>query len=104
MKILHLTLKKKWFDMILSGKKKEEYREAKSYWATRLMTDPDDGVFKSFDIVRFTHGYGKGRPTFEIECKDIDFGFGKREWGANGDKTFIIKLGKILSTSNISNR
>ena len=26
-KILHLTLKKKWFDMIASGEKKEEYRE-----------------------------------------------------------------------------
>jgi hypothetical protein len=27
MKILHLTLNKKWFDMILLGEKKEEYRE-----------------------------------------------------------------------------
>ena len=27
MKTLHLNLKKQWFDMILSGEKKEEYRE-----------------------------------------------------------------------------
>lgn len=36
-KILHLTLKKKWFDMILSGVKKEEYREVKAYWVDRLL-------------------------------------------------------------------
>jgi len=29
MKILEMTLKKKWFDMISSGEKKEEYREIK---------------------------------------------------------------------------
>lgn len=37
MKILHLALKKKWFDMIASGEKKEEYREIKPYWITRLI-------------------------------------------------------------------
>ncbi len=36
MKILKLTLKKKWFDLILSGDKKEEYREIKPYWVRRL--------------------------------------------------------------------
>lgn len=28
---LHLTLKKNWFDLILSEEKKEEYREIKHY-------------------------------------------------------------------------
>ena len=37
MKILHLTLKKEWFDMILSGEKLEEYRDIKDYWTTRLV-------------------------------------------------------------------
>ena len=32
MNTLHLTLNKKWFDMILSGEKTEEYREIKPYW------------------------------------------------------------------------
>lgn len=36
-KVLHLTLKKKWFDMIASGQKKEEYREIKQHWASRLI-------------------------------------------------------------------
>ena len=33
---LILPIKKKWFDMILSGEKKEEYREIKSYWEKRF--------------------------------------------------------------------
>lgn len=37
MKTLHLTLKKKWFEMIASGEKKEEYRDIKPYWLNRLM-------------------------------------------------------------------
>ena len=38
-KTLHLTLKKKWYDMIASGEKKEEYREVKKYWIRRLIID-----------------------------------------------------------------
>lgn len=34
---LHLTIKKKWFDMIASGEKKEEYREIKHHWWRRLV-------------------------------------------------------------------
>lgn len=30
--MLILPIKKKWFDMILSGEKKEEYREIKEYY------------------------------------------------------------------------
>ena len=33
--MLILPIKKKWFDMIRSGEKKEEYREIKSYWTSR---------------------------------------------------------------------
>ena len=32
MKTLDLVLKRKWYDMIASGEKTEEYREIKSYW------------------------------------------------------------------------
>jgi hypothetical protein len=37
MKVLHLTVKKKWFDMIASGEKKEEYRGIKPYWVKRII-------------------------------------------------------------------
>lgn len=35
--MLILPIKRKWFDMILSGEKKEEYRDIKPYYDTRLM-------------------------------------------------------------------
>lgn len=41
MKVLHLTLKKKWFDMIASGEKKEEYREPTGFILPRLLSLPN---------------------------------------------------------------
>lgn len=35
--VLTLTVSKEWFDMIVSGKKTEEYRIIKGYWAKRLL-------------------------------------------------------------------
>ena len=34
---LHLPLKAKWYEMIESGVKTEEYREIKPYWCDRLL-------------------------------------------------------------------
>lgn len=34
--MLTLPIKKKWFDMIFSGDKKEEYRKLSEYYATRF--------------------------------------------------------------------
>lgn len=101
MRILHLTLKKKWFDMILSGEKKEEYRDIKPYWSLRLVENSND--LKQFDIIRFQHGYAANCPTMDVECKGIDVNVGVPEWGAEyGKAYFVISLGKILSTSNIN--
>jgi hypothetical protein len=76
MKTLHLTLKKKWFDMIAAGIKKEEYRDIKPYWIQRLTTRDEfiglEGMyFNSFDVVEFRNGYGKNAPTIHVECKGI---------------------------------
>jgi hypothetical protein len=49
MKTLNLTLKRKWFDMILSGEKKEEYREIKPYWASRLLDLNEELEYGVFD-------------------------------------------------------
>jgi hypothetical protein len=98
--ILRLTLKKKWFDMIASGEKKEEYRENKEYWQNRLqrvngMKLPDNQC-KHFEFVHFTNGYAKNAPTMLVECKGISIGKAKPEWSDNwqGD-VFIISLGAI---------
>lgn len=61
--ILHLTLKKKWFDLIASGQKTIEYREMKLYWIRRL-------IGKNFDCIEFRNGYGKDVPKLTIELKE----------------------------------
>ena len=36
-KFLTLSVRKQWYDMIVSGEKTEEYREIKPYWMNRLL-------------------------------------------------------------------
>ena len=64
MRILHLTLHRKWFDAIASGSKREEFREMKPYWIKRL-----EG--KTFDRVHFRNGYRPDSPTMTFECNGI---------------------------------
>lgn len=90
MKILHLTLKKKWFDMIASGHKTEEYREIKPYWQKRLK------LGYNYDAVSFRNGYSADAPKMLVECKGVFTGHGVLAWGALKDPVYIIKLGAIL--------
>ena len=95
-KTLHLTIKKKWFDMILSGEKTEEYRDIKPYYNLRL-------IGQDYDTVVFRNGYARDAPSLTIELKTIRFGTGKPEWGAEEGKTyFVLSLGKIINTKNIN--
>lgn len=109
MRVLHLTLKKKWFDMIASGEKKEEYRQIKKYWIDRLkpvnMVERnkkneliDMGVlFTTFDVVRFRNGYSKNAPTLDIQFEGITIGPGREKWGGGYKDCFVIKLGELLT-------
>ena len=72
-KVLCLTLKKKWFDLIKQGIKTEEYREIKPYWETRLSG-------RHYDIVKFRNGYQHNAPTIVYEIKEISITNGKEEW------------------------
>lgn len=89
--MLILPIKKKWFDMILSGEKKEEYREIKPYWHYRLIRRQPKEVL-------LRNGYSKNSPT--IKCRvDIEIGIGKPEWGAVPDKKYYIL--KILDVKEV---
>jgi hypothetical protein len=106
-KILHLTLKRKWFDMIASGEKKEEYREMKGYWFTRLCNlveidqrHIDSKLFKKYDVICFKNGYAKDAPMMMVEHKVTAMGWGLEKWGAEKEIYYIIKLGKILKIEN----
>ena len=124
MKTLDLVLKGKWYDMIESGVKTEEYREIKDYWCKRLQgfgqpraciyslpSDGDkqicqmrgaqclSGTSVVYNKVRFRRGYTNKSMTFKIESMRI--GQGNVEWGAPADtNVFIIKLGKRVEEKN----
>jgi len=110
-KILHLTLKRQWFDMIASGVKAEEYREIKPYWVNRLANEHVGSIggdfmdkhkvaaykFKPYTHIVFKHGYAKNAPTIKVECLGISIGTAKPEWSDNWiGEVFIIKLGNII--------
>ena len=50
---LNLVLKSKWFDMIESGGKTEEYREVKPYWIRRFVMHlkPMSVVARALEII-----------------------------------------------------
>lgn len=98
MRVLHLTLKKKWFDMIASGEKKEEYREIKGYWISRF--NPTKNLLddcRDFEVVEFKNGYSKNARTINFRCEGVTIGEGNPQWGAPVGECYIIKLGKILN-------
>ena len=118
--VLDLVLKGKYYDMIDSGVKLEEYRKVKPYWCKRLtglaracryslpsaevgklmcqmsgLVCPS-GVVLKYDQVRFRRGYTKKSMTFAIES--IRLGYGNPEWGApENEYVFIIKLGDRIN-------
>lgn len=82
-----LPIKKKWFDMIKSGEKKEEYREIKRYWITRFN---NKGILSKYNphTIIFRNGYGKNRPS--LQCKvNVRVGQGKEKWGAKKRKRVL---------------
>ena len=102
--MLTLPIKKKWFDMIASGEKKEEYREIKPYYDSRFMNAfgfllvggqmvYGDAAPKEIRkpwpvLVVFRNGYSKDLP--EVVCK------GKPEWGAEPGKLYyVLKIQEI---------
>lgn len=113
--MLILTIKKKWFDMILSGEKKEEYREIKEYYETRFqnlfgaITIYPSSIFShrskyellqgeavpeeirkdSVQEIIFRNGYSKDSKAIKARC-GLRIGEGKSEWGAEPDKQYYI--------------
>ncbi len=96
---LHLTLNRKWFDMIINGQKKEEYRDIKPYWQTRLFHK--DGTPKDFDYVQFRNGYSPESPVAIVEFRSARINTGNPEWGAtDGERYYVITLGRVVHFKN----
>lgn len=80
--MLTLPIKRKWFDMIWSGEKKEEYREIKPYYEVRFTNAERRYVNSEWWLyIQLRAGYGKNAPSMIIGAT-LDTGKGKKEWGA----------------------
>jgi len=86
---LAMTLKREWFDLILEGKKKTEYRENKEFWRKRLI-----GI--KYKEVHFRNGYTMDAPFMRVEFRGV------RVNGKKGD--FAIRLGRIIEVKNYRKR
>ena len=95
--MLTLPIKKKWFDMILSGEKKEEYRKLSPYYKARFK-NLWQGSLIGFNAERkiiFRNGYSRKSPSF-IATVTLDIGEGRTEWGAKkGKNYYILKIHSI---------
>lgn len=106
-----LPIKRKWFDMIRSGEKKEEYREIKPYYDARLLKAfgmrRDDNKLvcaqkpelqkSGMRTIIFRNGYGKDVPEIKAECS-LSAGCGRKEWGAEpGREYYILTIEKTGS-------
>jgi hypothetical protein len=83
-----LPIKAKWYDMIESGKKKEEYRADTPYYDSR---------FKKYEgqhiLVAFRNGYSRKSRTIVKEVIPIKRKGGKPEWGGDWETNYwVLKI------------
>ena len=102
---LNLPIAKKWFDMIASGKKREEYRDGKNRQVLRLcnwMTHSDDWP-STMPTAIFRNGYRMDSPALVVEIKGMTIRGGNEvkhpKWGEQKSRGFhfVIKLGLVIS-------
>ena len=121
-KFLHLPMKKKWYDMVLSGEKRQEYRLVKPHWEKRIRNwiranipdragdttiilcgDKERDTERRLPIC-FINGYGKDAPRFIGYCYCVEIrriGLQKK-WGEgeyDGIPHFVLHLGHIEKES-----
>ena len=117
-KMLILPLKKKWFDLIKAGVKKEEYREIKPHYIRQFIKfEPlkndlirdynfyrgfDEGEINGiesellhlkYDVLEFYLAYPSRAEKYKwltFKNPKIRIGEGRPEWGAEHGKTYFV--------------
>ena len=107
--VLKLTLDKKPFQVMVTGEKKEEFRENKK-WMTSRLIDKATGQPKEHGFIKFTNGYGNDNPYFICEYKGFSYvgsDYTPRKY-SNGlvvsdvqEGDYIIHCGAIVETGNL---
>ena len=105
--VLPLVLKGKWYRMIESGEKLEEYRDGTDYWWTRIANWCGIGIYRSYIVVEFRLGYQRNAPRMAFitgpvftpfdtsaQAKKLFVKIPRPEWGEPETPHFIITLEK----------
>lgn len=92
--VLPLVLKKHWYDMVASGKKKEEYRVSESVMRQIERWFGAAAINNKRLVVRFFLGYQKGRPsaTFEADMPYSTTQSMQPNWGEPNGFHYVIPL------------
>lgn len=100
--MLTLPIKKKWFDMICSGEKREEYRKITDYYGTRFRNVWGYAAYWGEPHeIRFRNGYSKNSPSVIATCT-LSKKVGRPEWGAEPGKRYFVLT--ILSVKQPARR
>jgi hypothetical protein len=109
-RVLHLTLSKAPFEVMVTGEKKQEFRKPSKWIESRLLDKQKSFQPKEYDLVKFTNGYGKSCPWFIAEYKMFNrhshFYKELKKVYSNGlevlvqSDDYIIHLGEILEIGN----
>lgn len=94
--VLTLVLKGKWYDLIASGEKKEEYRDETYRYFLRINSwFFDSEEQKKPMVVAFSRGYTKPDMFFVVDGFPLITRFKKHpEWGEPDTPHYVIKLGE----------
>lgn len=84
--ILPFVLKQKWFDLIASGVKDEEYRDVTPFYFARL----DRYLTQPPKYIRFYLGFARNRPMIQVECIKITITYGKPALGAAPNEPYYV--------------
>ena len=106
--MLKKTIKRQWYDAILAGKKKIEYREIKPYWTSRFLKvleikgKPDETISalerkinwqdNHFEVM-FRNGYEPNSPSFIALCS-LDIGPGEPRWSSPYERYYRLHIEK----------
>ena len=99
--VLHLPLKRTWYDMIASGEKKEEYRAVKDYYRTRISNFVRRAPLVSRKsntlVVAFSCGRRKADMYFTVVGVNIYPNRLHPEWGEPKGDHYVIALGRPVT-------
>lgn len=104
--VLTLVLDGKWYNMIASGEKEEEYRDLKPYYTTRI-NNWHNKMWPGYAVVEFRHGYARNAkrmaffamriigddPEERSHCAIRNESL-HPEWGEPDFPHYVIKLGE----------